>query len=245
MLAKLLSIATIVSFVVADQCSTTSPKTGNFFDLSPLIAGVDRPDWQVPGLDYGYNFTLNFCAPLAHNDGPFEDAVPLAVSASYTDDHGVKYSLGRSDTHPFFRGRELVLEYHGGSFCLDPLGQNSGIRKSALVSFKCDHQMSHEASATLVGHLSECAYFFEVKTPHACAVMNEEQTMAPVGVFLLIVVVAAIVVVVSNSRGSFIHLTTRHRHLNEAKKVFLMVWNLLVRIATTPFRVVKSRRLPL
>lgn len=231
-----------------ELCTTTSPKTGNFFDLSPLL----HHDWTVPGLDYGYNFSISFCGPLSHSqdvvytDLETDHESQNSASASYTDTNtGETFSLGKSDTHPFFRGRELVLEYHGGSFCRDSSGRVSSLRKSCLVSFKCDHEMTHHVmSPTLVGQLSDCAYFFEVKTPHACVVSNQEQSMQPVTIFVCIVVVATIVVFVSNQLGK--GKSVFDGRLGErVKRVLLLVYVIVVRIIMAPFRVVKSRRLPL
>lgn len=239
-----------------DICTTTSPKTGNFFDLSPLL----HHDWTVPGLDYNFNFSISFCGPLSHpadsttvySDLETDHEAQNSASASYTDSTtGQTYSLGKSDTHPFFRGRELVLEYHGGSFCREPTtGKLTGLRKSGLVSFKCDHEMTHHViSPTLVGQLSDCAYFFEVKTPHACAVSNQEQSMQPVTIFVFIVVVATIVGLISSQLGKggkFQLFDGKGGPIGDrVKRVALLLWVVILRIVMAPFRVVKSRRLPL
>lgn len=47
-------------------CTVISHATGNYFDLQPLIREYPKNslDWQVRGIDYHANFTLNICAPL-------------------------------------------------------------------------------------------------------------------------------------------------------------------------------------
>ncbi|KAG5360937.1 putative mannose 6-phosphate receptor-like protein [Yarrowia sp. B02] len=234
-------------------CTTTSPKTGNFFDLSPLL----HHDWHVPGLDYGSNFSISFCGPLTglsddsntqYTDLETDHESQNSASASYTDEAtGKTYSLGKSDSHPFFRGRELVLEYHGGSFCRDPSGKVTGLRKSSVVNFKCDHEMTHHVlSPALVGQLSDCAYFFEVKTPHACAVLNQEQSMQPVTIFFFIVAVAGIVGFISSQLGKGGKLQFDSSRIGQRiKRVLMLLWVVVLRIVMAPFRVVKSRRLPL
>ncbi|KAG5368843.1 hypothetical protein CJU90_1076 [Yarrowia sp. C11] len=104
----------------------------------------------------------------------------------------------------------------------------------------------HIISPTLVGQLSDCAYFFEVKTPHACAVSNQEQSMQPVTIFVFIVVVATIVGLVSSQLGKGGKLQFDGGRIGErVKRVVMLLWVFVLRIVMAPFRGVKSRRLPL
>lgn len=89
-------------------CTATSVSNiGGFFDLRPDIAvpapkdapkvkGVRNSDYEARGWDYGYNFTLNVCAPVLQ---PVTDVVGVDkahwanVSAYYTHE-GHVYALG-------------------------------------------------------------------------------------------------------------------------------------------------------
>ena len=64
--------------------------------------------------------------------------------------------------------------------------ENSKRRKSTLISVLCERDaLAPKASVAFVGASpDECAYFFELRSPHACGgVSNAQQTLGPTGVF--------------------------------------------------------------
>lgn len=183
-------------------CTVTSPHSGNFFDLRPLIRtpGKTPPhtDWLAKGLDYNSNFTINICAPVLADTSDVEGIKGDArknISAFYDKD-GERFSIGfvfsvpllclrlRTDarrsvsTNPHFRGRKLVIEYTDGSPCPDA----PKLRKSTLMSLMCDREMFQKASISFVGQANDCAYFFEVRTASACPTFKA-QTLGPISVF--------------------------------------------------------------
>ncbi|KAI1483823.1 hypothetical protein K445DRAFT_319652 [Daldinia sp. EC12] len=113
-------------------CTATSA-SGSFFDLRPDIALKKNPDGSKPshsngaplvdyhakGFDYGFNFTLNICASVVE---PVDEVIGVEpslwknVSAYYTS-KGDVYSLGLESGALISRGKELVLQYTGGSPC--------------------------------------------------------------------------------------------------------------------------------
>ncbi|KAI1805585.1 mannose 6-phosphate receptor domain-containing protein [Daldinia bambusicola] len=112
---------------------TASSTSGAFFDLRPDMALKKNPDGSKPsnsngapladyhakGFDYGFNFTLNICASVVE---PVDEVVGVEpslwknVSAYYTS-KGDVYSLGLESGALVSRGKELVLQYTGGSPC--------------------------------------------------------------------------------------------------------------------------------
>ncbi|KAF5103630.1 hypothetical protein D0Z03_000102 [Geotrichum reessii] len=194
------------------HCTATSHASGHFFDLRKLIKAypVETTDWVVRGQDfYPANFTLNICAPLlmpldhllenaSSNRIAGEDSDTLSTTAvaaaaanvstiaSYAD--GSVRSLGTVSTAPRFRGRNLVLEYTGGSPCLNPDGTLTQLRASTLISFKCSHE--DISTISFVGSPDHCAYYFEARSIHACPAADETHSMAPVSMFLVILLVA-------------------------------------------------------
>lgn len=88
-----------------NPCTVVSPTTGRLFDLNEL--SIPKPEnsklksprtwsWNTTGYDIGYNFTLNFCAPVLEN---IKDVVGVErelwknVSAFYRH-RGQYFSLG-------------------------------------------------------------------------------------------------------------------------------------------------------
>lgn len=191
-------------------CTATSHASGHFFDLRGLTKAYpgDTTDWIVRGQDYyPANFTLNICAPLllpldhllesgngmAGADGDALSTTALAsaaanVSAVATYGDGSVRSLGTVSTAPRFRGRNLVLEYTGGSPCLNPDGTSTQLRASTLISLKCSRD--DISALSFVGSPDHCAYYFEARSIHACPAADKTHSMAPVSMFLLILLVA-------------------------------------------------------
>ncbi|KAI1434873.1 mannose-6-phosphate receptor binding domain-containing protein [Xylaria sp. CBS 124048] len=112
---------------------TASSTSGSFFDLRSDIAIKPKPDGSRPshshgapladykarGYDYGANFTLNICNAVVD---PIEDVQGVEESkwqniSAYYVSQGDYYSLGFQSGHLVTRGKELVLQYTGGSPC--------------------------------------------------------------------------------------------------------------------------------
>ncbi|KAI0802368.1 mannose-6-phosphate receptor binding domain-containing protein [Xylaria sp. FL0064] len=113
---------------------TASSTSGAFFDLRPDAAIKPKPDGSRPahshgapltdykarGFDYGSNFTLNICNPVVEpieaNVKDIDESKWQNISAYYVS-KGEYYSLGFQSASPITRGKELVLQYTGGSHC--------------------------------------------------------------------------------------------------------------------------------
>lgn len=119
------------------------------------------------------------------------------------------------------RGRELVLQYTGGSPCPDlsekassdsskkyddikrdePMFSTQASlstkrRKSATFAFLCDRDpLETTAHVSFVGTPDQCAYFFKIRSPHACAGAEPHKpgSVGPGGVFAIILGVALLV----------------------------------------------------
>lgn len=188
-------------------CTTISPTTGNFFDLSrlsqtqePAGSGSESRagynDFYVNGLDFGHNFTINICSPVSSeldDSGDIEKS-HHEIGAFYTQEDGSLFSIGKVSTQPYFRGRHLLLEYSDGSPCKGPGSgsEESEFLASSLFSFKCDREVKNPKGATIsyIGSSNSCSFFFDVRTIHACPKLNKQQSVSPVTIFLMITVVA-------------------------------------------------------
>ncbi|EOO03192.1 putative vacuolar sorting receptor protein [Phaeoacremonium minimum UCRPA7] len=135
-----LLLSSILSGAIADstepeKTTTVEPCTakstsGAFFNLSPDIAikleegtkphkSAPSEDYYARGYDYGYNFTLNICAAVVKPPKEvvgLDDDLARNVSAYY-ESKGKVYSLGQQSSKLTSRGRQLVLQYTGGSPC--------------------------------------------------------------------------------------------------------------------------------
>jgi cation-dependent mannose-6-phosphate receptor len=84
-------------------------------------------------------------------------------------------------------------------------------RKSTTISFLCDRDpTSSSAGVSFVGtDPDECAYFFEVRSQHACASAEPHQpgSVGPGGVFALIFAIALLVYIFG---GIFYNRTVAH-----------------------------------
>jgi len=68
---------------VHKPCTARSPTTDRYFDLNPLHRVLpeegkkakegEEGGWHSRGYDYGYNFTINFCGPVAEELKHVED----------------------------------------------------------------------------------------------------------------------------------------------------------------------------
>ncbi|KAF2721669.1 mannose 6-phosphate receptor domain-containing protein [Polychaeton citri CBS 116435] len=85
-------------------------------------------------------------------------------------------------------------------------------RKSTIVSLLCDRDpLAPQLTLSFVGASpDECAYFFEARSPYACAGVEEaKQTLSPGGVFGVIVTIAIIVYLVGGCVYSRVVLNQR------------------------------------
>lgn len=180
-------------------CTITSPSTGSFFDLRPLIrtppsdtSTATSPDWTSSGHDYNATFFLNVCEPVLSDTSsvhgiPADSPYHRNISAFYSYSDNATYSLGIANSTLLLRGRKLLLEYHNGSPC--PGGGE--LRKSTLISFLCDRDMSPKTlDVAFVGHGGECAYFFEIRSREACATSKGavEEGLSPGAIFAVMLV---------------------------------------------------------
>ncbi|GMG25379.1 unnamed protein product [Ambrosiozyma monospora] len=185
--------------IVPDPCTVVNPLTNQFFDLSSLSAlsneGVSQP-WFAQGFDYGRNFSIGICStplrqPESLQENDFTDiSNKTEVGAWFSDGKGNKISIGQVSTTPKFRGRKMVLEYEGGSFCSAANENGEKLRKTTLLSFTCDREIMTKAKISYVGSSNDCSYFFEVRTVHACATAAKEDDSAIIWIFLSIVLSA-------------------------------------------------------
>lgn len=190
-------------------------------------------DYTAKGHDYGKNFTLNICGAVVD---PVVDVVDVQeslwqnVSAYYTSG-GKVYSIGSESMNLQSRGRKLVLQYTGGSPCGEDAAQSTKAakrdpqtnydynemsfdtkrRKSTTISFLCDRDPgTSQASVGFVGtDPDECAYFFEVRSNHACAHAEPHKpgSVGPGSIFGLILVIAVLVYLLG---GIFYNRTVAH-----------------------------------
>ncbi|GFF29774.1 putative mannose 6-phosphate receptor-like protein C530.09c [Aspergillus udagawae] len=189
-------------------CVARSPATGLYYDLNAI--SVSHPDtsdgkkssknapkesWHAKGHDYSANFTLNICAPVVED---IKDVVGVERDrwkniSAYYEKEGKIYSIGEQAAQPFFRGRKLVLNYTNGSPCPGEQIGHSSRNKSTIMSFLCDRDApSHQAIASFVGTMDQCAYFFEVRSSAACGSIGHAngEGLGPAGVFGVIALVA-------------------------------------------------------
>jgi len=83
-------------------------------------------------------------------------------------------------------------------------------RKSATISFLCDRDPDIQTAASFVGtDPDECAYFFEVRSQHACAGVEPHKpgSVGPGSVFAIIFFIAVLVYVAG---GVFYQRTVAH-----------------------------------
>ncbi|KAJ5551411.1 Vacuolar sorting receptor (Mrl1) [Penicillium sp. DV-2018c] len=194
-------------------CIARSPTSGLYFDLNAIslsppslsdgnkvMKDARNQSWFAKGHDYPANFTINICAPVIEN---VTDVVGVEASrwknvSAYYEQNNKIYSIGQQASDPFFRGRKLILNYTNGSPCEDDLNMASSNahsrNKSTIMSFLCDRDAApNVATASFVGSMDSCTYFFEIRSSAACggiAVDPNAGGLGPGGVFGVIMLVA-------------------------------------------------------
>lgn len=190
-------------------CAVFNPLSGTYIDLSQLSSTPNKPlvadgkkgsntgstknppksRWMIRGWDYDTNFTLGICSsPVTAQEEPQLDN---HTGGFYTDpkDESKLVSIGDFATKPKVSGnRKLTLQYHNGSMC-----PNKVDRKSTLLYFVCDKEISAKAQMTYIGNLHECSYFFEVRSIYACPTTNKSKEVNVLGIFVGIFAVFFIV----------------------------------------------------
>ncbi|EMG47757.1 hypothetical protein G210_1808 [Candida maltosa Xu316] len=179
-----------------DPCTVFNPISKGFIDLRGLSSisneGKALP-WISKGYDSGKNYTIGVCSnpfKKQHSEvHEIQDNVnSSSIGAYYVDPQTNKYvSIGQYSTTPKFRGRKLTLTYENGSYC-DAVDSktNTRLRKSTILTFTCDREMSARASVSFIGQSNECTYFFEVRSHHACPTAPKANNLAVIWIFLLI-----------------------------------------------------------
>ena len=84
--------------------------------------------------------------------------------------------------------RKLILKYENGSYCPD-----GHYKKSSLLNFVCDREITTKAQISYIGNLNNCAYFFEVRSVYACPTSNKTNEINVVGIFVGIGIVFILV----------------------------------------------------
>ncbi|RDW71245.1 vacuolar sorting receptor (Mrl1)-like protein [Coleophoma cylindrospora] len=206
-----------------EPCTITS-SSGSFYDLRALSAervaegkkatkGARTEDWHSKGYDYNANFTLNFCAPVVDQVSDvigIHDKARWGNVSAYYQQHGKIYSIGQQSSNLTLRGKRLVLQYDNGSPCESPestkratidqdaatFAEDAPVRhKSTLISFHCEKDpVAQQAAPSFIGTPDGCAYFFEIRSAHACGGAEPtKQGVGPGAVFAIIGVIAILV----------------------------------------------------
>lgn len=123
------------------------------------------------------------------------------------------------------RGKRLVLQYENGSPCggsknkeRAPIDSGASAsaddeavrRKSTLISFHCEKDpLAQQAAPSFIGtDPDECAYFFEIRSTHACG--GAEPTKQGVGPGAVFAIIGAIAILVYFLGGVFYQRNVAH-----------------------------------
>ncbi|KAG0026100.1 Cation-independent mannose-6-phosphate receptor CI-MPR [Podila clonocystis] len=157
------ALALAISASAAEEspdCTVTH--NGKFYDLRPLIR-ESGDDW-VPdtGNDDKIQYRLNVCHTVLYKELDVKNPDGVASWGK----SGKGRSLGQLSKTPFFRSENLLLEYKNGDECL---GGTGDLKKSTLIHFVCDNSVSGQGKPVLIADNYECSFWFEWRTPSACA----------------------------------------------------------------------------
>ena len=174
-------------------CAVMNPATGTYIDLSQLSStpnklkdgGKSRSSdpsktrWLVSGWGYNTNFTIGVCSSPVTKDE--ETHLTNTTGAFYQDPKTHQLiSIGDFATTPtLLRSKKLTLKYQNGDKC-----PNGVDRKSTLLNFVCDKELSSKAQITYIGSLHDCSYFFEVRSLYACPTSNKSNEVNLLGIFV-------------------------------------------------------------
>lgn len=191
-------------------CAVTNPVTGQYIDLSqlsstPNLSGTKKNSktkselktrWLVKG--YGYdvdkNFTISICSSPVVSDNDETKELSDLTGAYYSINNTKKskietVSIGNFNTKPkLFGNKKLTLQYEQGSKC-----PNGVDRKSTLLNFICDRDITARAQINYIGNSNNCSYFFEVRSIYACPTANKSNEINVLGIFFAIIFVFTLV----------------------------------------------------
>lgn len=182
-------------------CAVVNPTSGSYIDLSQLSStpnklkdgdkknkGTTNHDdssktrWLIKGWGYNTNFTLGICSSPVTED---EESQLNNLTGAFYEETGKNndkhlVSIGNFGTKPTLLGnKKLTLKYENGSKC-----PNNIDRKSTLINFVCDKEISAKAQITYIGSLHDCSYFFEVRSVYACPTSNKSNEVNVLGIFV-------------------------------------------------------------
>ncbi|KAJ1651624.1 Cation-independent mannose-6-phosphate receptor CI-MPR [Dispira simplex] len=160
-----------------DQCTFKDPKTEKYYNLRSLRK-TSGDDWEVEAHQTGYTFKLNVCHPLVGDKSKIKSPERVAAVAYRETD---AWSLGLASHNLVPQGDRLLLEYRDGDKC----GDNSMYR-TTLISLVCDTKVRDLGRPEYIGNGNQCSYFFEWRTPAACAT-SEPVAGSAGGSFLVMV----------------------------------------------------------
>lgn len=191
-------------------CAVLNPLSGTYIDLSQLSSTPNeeidpkkkrkessKTRWLVKGWgdDIGKNFTISICSsPISDNDNSEKDPnqKPLSNSTgAFYSMNGIYESIGDFSVKPQLFGtnnKKLTLKYENGSKC-----PNSAYKKSTLLNFVCDREITSKAQMSYIGNLNNCSYFFEIRSIYACPTSNKSNEINVIGIFFGIFAVFFIV----------------------------------------------------
>lgn len=173
-------------------CAVMNASTGTYIDLSQLSSTPNnlkdngkrrridpsKTRWLVSGWGYNTNFTLGVCSSPVTKDE--EQSLSNTTGAFFRDPStGKLVSIGDFGTQPtLLHSKKLTLTYENGDKC-----PNGVDRRSTLLNFVCDKELSSKAQITYIGSLHDCSYFFEVRSLYACPTSNKSNEVNLLGIF--------------------------------------------------------------
>ncbi|KAL6941859.1 hypothetical protein ACO0QE_003018 [Hanseniaspora vineae] len=169
--------------------------------------------WSVNGWDYTTNFTLGICSSAVDEDTEHSSRTLASIGEVSKNKTGAFYyendearihnkytSIGEYSTNPQFMGKKLVLQYDNGDMC-----PNGIDRRTSLLNFVCDKEISSRAQINFIGSAHNCSYFFEVRSIYACPTTAVEDDYNVIGIFFFIVVVFVLVEYGRRRLSRFVH----------------------------------------
>lgn len=181
-------------------CSVLNPITGTYIDLSQLsstpntnrlkegsgqILHPAKTKWIVRGWgpDAHRNFTIGICSCPVSTERERQQ-LSNTTGAFFVDDNSMEefVSIGDFSTKPLLFGgtdKKLTLKYTNGSLC-----PNAVDRRSTLLNFVCDKELTTKAKISYLGSLNDCSYIFEVRSIYACPTSNKTNDVNVLGIFI-------------------------------------------------------------
>ena len=180
-------------------CAVLNPITGTYIDLSQLSSTPNtnrlregnsqfshpaKTKWIVKGWgpDAHKNFTIGICSCPVSTERERQQ-LSNTTGAFFVDDNSIDefVSIGDFSTKPLLFGgadKKLTLKYTNGSLC-----PNAVDRRSTLLNFVCDKELTTKAKISYLGSLNDCSYIFEVRSIYACPTSNKKNEVNVLGIF--------------------------------------------------------------